>query len=114
MFPRTVSGLKKEMIEMGINNAGFIIKGKLMPEQRMHALFICLDQKTKDLVIMDHAYFGKVTSSDPKMFMDKVNRMESPEVYTIGAPYSGHQNRKTYVKVPKIIPSIRKRDRKIN
>ena len=77
MFPRTVSGLKKEMIEMGINNTGFIIKGKLMSEQRMHAFFMCLDQKTKDLVIMDHAYFGKVKSSDSKMFMNKFNRMDN-------------------------------------
>ena len=96
--PRTISRFRKELVEMDIEKAGFIMKGKLMPQQVMHALYMCLNQKNNELVILDHAFFGKVTSSDTKKFMEIINKMETPEFYTIGAPFSGNTNLRSYIK----------------
>ena len=97
---------------MGINNVGIIIKGKLMLEQRMHSFFMCIDKKKKDLTILDHAYFGKLSSNDPKMFMEKISKMENLEFFTIGAAYSGRANQRSYIKVSKPVSNMRKREKK--
>ena len=78
----------------------------------MHSLYMCLNQKNKELVIFDHAFFGKVTSSDPKKFMEIINKMEAPEFYTIGAPFSGDANRRSYIKKPKSMQIMTKREKK--
>ena len=112
VVPRTISRFRKELVEMDIEKAGFIMKGQLMPQKRMHALYMCLNQKDNALVIMDHALFGKVSSNDSKKFMEAITKMETPEFYTIGAPFSGKQNRKSYVKVPRTVPTMTKREKK--
>ena len=75
----------------------------------MHAFYMCFDKNKKALLIMDHANFGKISSSEPKIFMEKIKRMDNPEIYTIGAAYSGKSDHKSYIKVPKIVPAMRKR-----